>query len=139
MTLRASLQKLKQNIGQLQDGLLRTSSTRRMYPFLYMSCLGAVTPRPHTTLSAGEAVEENGWMNKCSVWVMKIRIFQLHFSMILLAVPVAHLKMASECLEMFLLCLLLVVSLLTKVVQGRKINKWKHLLSFAVKQQQQYS
>lgn len=104
-----------------------------------MSCLGAVTPRPHATLSAGEAVEENGWMNKCSVWVMKIRIFQLHFSMILLAVPVAHLKMASECLEMFLLCLLLVVSLLTKVVQGRKINKWKHLLSFAVKQQQQYS
>lgn len=30
MTLRASLQKLKQNIGQLQDGLLRTSSTRRI-------------------------------------------------------------------------------------------------------------
>lgn len=34
MTLRASLQKLKQNIGSLQDGLLRSSSSRRMYPFL---------------------------------------------------------------------------------------------------------
>ncbi|KAI3353073.1 hypothetical protein L3Q82_019638, partial [Scortum barcoo] len=34
MTLRASLQKLKQNIAQLKDGLLRASSSRRMYPFL---------------------------------------------------------------------------------------------------------
>nr|XP_046266466.1 syntaxin-8 [Scatophagus argus] len=30
MTLRASLQKLKQNIGQLKDGLLRASSARRI-------------------------------------------------------------------------------------------------------------
>ncbi|XP_056893008.1 syntaxin-8 isoform X2 [Takifugu flavidus] len=30
MTLRASLQKLKQNIGQLKDGLLRASSSRRI-------------------------------------------------------------------------------------------------------------
>lgn len=37
MTLRASLQKLKQNIAQLKDGLLRTSSTRRMYP-LFCKC-----------------------------------------------------------------------------------------------------
>lgn len=33
MTLRASLQKLKQNIAQLKEGLLRASSSRRMYPF----------------------------------------------------------------------------------------------------------
>uniref|UniRef100_A0A8C7XQL0 Uncharacterized protein n=1 Tax=Oryzias sinensis TaxID=183150 RepID=A0A8C7XQL0_9TELE len=33
MTLRASLQKLKQNNAQLKDSLLRTSSSRRMYPF----------------------------------------------------------------------------------------------------------
>ena len=33
MTLRASLQKLKQNIAQLKEGLLRASSSRRMYLF----------------------------------------------------------------------------------------------------------
>ncbi|KAI4832911.1 hypothetical protein KUCAC02_015851 [Chaenocephalus aceratus] len=33
MTLRASLQKLKQNISQLKEGLLRASSARRLYPF----------------------------------------------------------------------------------------------------------
>lgn len=38
MTLRASLQKLKQNISQLKDGVLRASSSRRMYPFLLMMC-----------------------------------------------------------------------------------------------------
>ncbi|XP_031654720.1 syntaxin-8 isoform X1 [Oncorhynchus kisutch] len=32
MTLRASLQKLKQNINQLRESLLRVSSSRRMYP-----------------------------------------------------------------------------------------------------------
>ncbi|KAG7242357.1 hypothetical protein INR49_023486, partial [Caranx melampygus] len=32
MTLRASLQKLKQSIAQLKEGLLRASSSRRMYP-----------------------------------------------------------------------------------------------------------
>ncbi|KAI4879820.1 hypothetical protein NFI96_030620, partial [Prochilodus magdalenae] len=33
MTLRASLQKLKQNIAQLRETLVRASSQRRMYPF----------------------------------------------------------------------------------------------------------
>ncbi|KAA8594985.1 hypothetical protein FQN60_012120 [Etheostoma spectabile] len=33
MTLRASMQKLKQNIAQLKEGLLRASSSRRLYPF----------------------------------------------------------------------------------------------------------
>lgn len=59
-----------------------------------MSCLGAVAPRPHATVSAGEAGLV--WLS----WLMKIDTFQLHFSMILLAVPVADQKMAPECLEM---------------------------------------
>ncbi len=33
MTLRASLQKLKQNIAQLRETLSRASAQRRMYPF----------------------------------------------------------------------------------------------------------
>lgn len=65
MTVRASLQKLKQNIGHLKDDLLRTSSTRRMYPFFPTTNAMAW---PFVTLSAGGTSTENPCMNE---WIYK--------------------------------------------------------------------
>lgn len=42
MTIRASLQKLKQNINQLKDRLLQAPSSRRMYPFFPLQIFQAV-------------------------------------------------------------------------------------------------